>query len=298
MIRQGTSALAPTAIAGNTDVVNGSVSKIDRADAARVLTHGRIEIEGRLAGASNATLYATATIDGVTLTCVYKPIAGERPLWDFPDRTLGHREVATCLVSDALAELAGEENPGPVPLTVWREDGPFGAGACQLWIDVDESTELVDVVAPDRVPSGWRSVLRALGDDGRPLVLIHADAPELRRMALLDIVSNNSDRKGGHILPGIDGRVYGIDHGLCFNVDDKLRTVLWGWAGEPLTDDERTLLAELAGALSGGDLGRSVAKHLAGDEIATTLERIHRLLDDDTLAHPTDGWPAIPWPAF
>jgi len=279
-------------------VVNNATHGLDRTDLAEVLTRGRLDIEGRLAGASNATLYCTASLGGVDITCVYKPVAGERPLWDFPDLTLGRREVATWWVSEAMTQIAGADVAGPVPLTVWRDEGPFGAGSCQLWVDIDESTDLVDVVAPDEIPTGWRAVLRALGDDGAPLVLVHADVAPLRRMALLDIVTNNSDRKGGHIIAGIDGQVYGIDHGLCFNVDDKLRTVLWGWAGEGLTDLEQQMLSELAAQMGAGALRDSLEEHLSQDEIAVTIERIQRVLEEDALTHPTEGWPAIPWPAF
>jgi uncharacterized repeat protein (TIGR03843 family) len=286
---------APT---GPLDDSHPDAGPLDRSALVEVLTRGRIDVQGRLAGASNATLYCTASAEGVEVTCVYKPVAGERPLWDFPDRTLGRREVATSLVSATVTELASDGIPGPVPLTVWRDDGPFGEGSNQIWIDVDDEIDLVDVVPPHDVPRGWRSVLRALGDDGRPLLLIHRDDPALRRMALIDIITNNSDRKGGHILPGIDGVVYGIDHGLCFNIDDKLRTVLWGWAGEELTDVERHLLGELAGELTSGSLRQDLHEHLSDLELEITVERIQRLVDDDALTHPTDGWPSIPWPAF
>jgi uncharacterized repeat protein (TIGR03843 family) len=219
-------------------------------------------------------------------------VAGERPLWDFPDRTLGLREVATYLVAHQVHLL----DPGVaclVPLTVWRDDGPAGPGACQEWISATEE-ELVDVVAPSKVPDGWRAVLRARDDDDRPLVLIHADDPRLRRMALLDAVTNNSDRKGGHILLGESGDVFGVDHGLCFNEDDKLRTVLWGWAGERLSVDEQDLLVSLDDWLCGDVLDR----YLQPAEIVQTRSRVHRLLSQGRFPRPSGEWPAIPWPAF
>ncbi len=151
---------------------------------------------------------------------------GERPLWDFPDGTLAGREVAAFLISEA----AGFD---VVPPTVLR-DGPFGPGMVQVWVDTDDERELVDVCAPAEAPHGWIGVLRARGERGRPAVLVHADTPALRRMAAFDVVVNNADRKGGHVLAGTDGHVYGVDHGLTLHVEDKLRTVLWGWVGQPL----------------------------------------------------------------
>jgi uncharacterized repeat protein (TIGR03843 family) len=226
------------------------------------------------------------------VACVYKPVAGERPLWDFPDGTLGHREVGAYLVAAEAARLAPDVDC-VVPVTVWREDGPFGSGMCQLW--VESTTEPpVDLFSADEVPDGWLPVLRARDDLDRPLVLAHENQPALRRMALLDAFTNNSDRKGGHLLVGDDGRVQGVDHGLCFNRDDKLRTVLWGWAGQELTLDERVLLDALAGAVDDGLLD----ERLSHAEVARTLQRAHRLLEDNAFPVPSGEWPAIPWPAF
>ena len=188
-----------------------------------------MDITGRLVDASNATLFGTANADGVELKCVYKPVRGERPLWDFPDGTLAGREVATFLISEA----AGFD---VVPHTVLR-DGPFGPGMVQVWVDTEDERELVDVCPPAEVPTGWIGVLRARGERGRPAVLVHADTPALRRMAAFDVVVNNADRKGGHVLAGTDGHLYGVDHGLTLHVEDKLRTVLWGWVGQPLPGD-------------------------------------------------------------
>jgi len=192
-----------------------------------VLRRGRIEITGRLVDASNATLFGTVCADGVELRCVYKPVRGERPLWDFPDGTLAGREVASHLIS----ETAGWH---VVPPTLLR-DGPFGPGMVQVWVDTNDERELVDVLPPKEVPPGWLGVLRARDGRGEPAVLVHADLPELRAMAVFDVVVNNADRKGGHVLAGVDGRIYGVDHGLCLHVEHKLRTVLWGWVGQQMT---------------------------------------------------------------
>jgi uncharacterized repeat protein (TIGR03843 family) len=262
-------------------------------DYLELLLHGRIEVEGRLTEASNTTLLCSISIDGVDARCVYKPVRGERPLWDFPDGTLAGREVATYLVSEAAGFHV-------VPTTVLR-DGPFGPGMVQRWIDTDDERELVDILSPKEVGKEWRTVLRARGMDGDPALLVHRDDPALRRMAALDVVVNNADRKGGHVLAGVDGGVYGVDHGICLHREEKLRTVLWGWVGEPLTDDVVDGLRRLRADLSPGNaagLGDTLHDHLTRAEVAALRSRVSRLLDANELPAPGGRWPAIPWPAF
>ena len=254
-----------------------------------VLRTGELEVTGRLVDASNATLCCSASLDGVEVMCVYKPRAGERPLWDFPDGTLARREVASYEVSSASGW-------GIVPPTVMR-DGPFGVGMCQLWVDVDPSVELVDVLEPAAVPDGWLGVLDALGPRGRPVVLAHADDDRLRRMAVLDVVLNNADRKGGHVLPDVRGGLRGVDHGVTFHTEPKLRTVLWGWAGSALTDDELAVLDRLRAALGEG-LGTTLGGLLSRGELRATRARVDRLLADRAMPLPGEGWPSIPWPPF
>jgi uncharacterized repeat protein (TIGR03843 family) len=258
-------------------------------EALRLLVDGELEIEGRLVDASNATLYCSVTLDGSTAACVYKPVAGERPLWDFPDGTLAQREVAAFEVSEAAGW-------GVVPPTVLRE-GPFGPGMCQLWVETDDRVTLVDVVPQGRTPDGWHEVLDAEGAGGQPVTLVHADDPGLRRMALVDTVINNADRKGGHVLPTSTGHVHGVDHGISFNVDDKLRTVLWGWAGEPLEAAELDLLERLRGDLDAG-LGERLARLLTRREVRRTQQRVERLLRERAFPVPGEHWPSIPWPPF
>jgi uncharacterized repeat protein (TIGR03843 family) len=195
-----------------------------------MLTHGEMKLEGRLVDASNTTLRAFIILDGVSVRCVYKPVRGERPLWDFPDGTLAGREVAAYAVSAATGWDV-------VPPTVLR-DGPLGPGACQLWMEESEQS-LVGFVPAGELPDAWLQIAAAEDDDGRAYLLAHADDAVLARMALFDAVVNNADRKGGHVLNTVDGRRYGVDHGVCFHVENKLRTVLWGWAGRPLPDGER-----------------------------------------------------------
>lgn len=275
---------------------SGPAALPDEADVVAHLTLGELEVVGRIADASNATLYAVATLDGAAMPCVYKPVAGERPLWDFPARTLARREVAAYRVSAAAGW-------GVVPPTVLR-DGPSGPGSVQWWVgepaEIPEpGAGLVDIVAPGALPPGWLRVLDAEGPGGRPVVLAHADDEVLQRMALFDAVVNNTDRKGGHVLRHASGAVFGVDHGLTFNTDDKLRTVLWGWAGRKLPAGAVATLETLAQALAGdSEIGSALCALLAAEEVAATAERARRLARRGRFPRPPAGWPAIPWPPF
>jgi uncharacterized repeat protein (TIGR03843 family) len=236
---------------------------VGREEALRLLRDGDLQVEGRLIDASNATLYCSATLDGTTAAVVYKPVQGERPLWDFPDGTLAGREVSAYLVSEATGWDV-------VPPTVLR-DGPFGTGMCQLWIDVDEQVDLAD--------------------------LARSDHPALRRMAVFDAVVNNADRKGGHLLPTASGHVHGVDHGVCFSTEDKLRTLLWQWRDDPLPDEAVEVLSRVRAELE-GPLGEALAEHLTVSEVRATTTRVDRLLATRRYPLPSPDWPAIPWPPF
>ncbi|GIJ46597.1 phosphatidylinositol kinase [Virgisporangium aliadipatigenens] len=258
-------------------------------DALDILNHGTIEIEGRLVDASNATLRAVITLDRTDARCVYKPVRGERPLWDFPDGTLAGREYGSYLVSEATGWSL-------VPPTVLRV-GPLGWGMVQLWIDEERQSPepLVNFVPRRKVPPGWHRIAAAQDDDGRPFVLAHSDDAKLARMAVFDAVVNNADRKGGHVLSTVDGEVFGVDHGLTFHADDKLRTVLWGWSGDALPAEATEALAKLRAGLDGG-LGEALAEHLTITELRVLCERIDRLEQGARFPKPNPDWPALPWP--
>jgi uncharacterized repeat protein (TIGR03843 family) len=261
-------------------------------DEAAVLLEGDIDLQGRIMPASNATFYGTVTHDGASLTCVYKPVSGERPLWDFPDGTLANREVAAYAVSQAFGWDV-------VPTTVLR-DGPAGPGMVQAWREPDPELAAVDLVPEGAVPPGFRHVLDAFDGDDRPVSLVHEDSAPLRRMAVFDIVVNNADRKGGHVLAMTDGHRHGVDHGVSFHVEEKLRTVLWGWAEEPLLEPEVTALTALGDRLATRDSDLAVVLRglLTGPEVRAVGHRVERLLARGRMPRPTGHWPAIPWPAF
>jgi uncharacterized repeat protein (TIGR03843 family) len=226
------------------------------------LTHGELDVTGRLVDASNATLYANCSFAGSTMPVIYKPVAGERPLWDFQDGNLAQREFASYLISE-LGEF------GVVPPTVLR-DGPFGVGMVQQWIDIDEDIDLADFYRQEN--------------------------SELRKMALFDAVVNNTDRKIGHLLPISRGHVLGCDHGVTFHQEDKLRTVLWQWADKNLSEEEIARLEHLEKSVK--NESSELLSLITDDEFAALLARINRLLTEKKYPAPSDEWPAVPWPPF
>ncbi|MEV5973191.1 SCO1664 family protein [Streptomyces sp. NPDC051921] len=254
-----------------------------------LLTKGELTVRGRVREASNAVLYCSVAYEGEEAACVYKPVAGERPLWDFPDGTLAQREVAAFELSEATGW-------GLVPPTVLR-DGPYGEGMVQLWVEADPEATLLALVEDERAGEGWKAVGPAQVAEDRTALLVHADTPQLRRLAVLDAVINNGDRKGGHLLPAPDGRLYGIDHGVSFHVDDKLRTLLWGWAGEELTEEAATVLGALDRRLAPGTpLAERLAGLLTEAEVAAVRDRVAVLRATGRHPVPSGQWPAIPWP--
>ncbi|MCC9198266.1 SCO1664 family protein [Arthrobacter sp. zg-Y820] len=250
------------------------------------LVAAELTLTGRITTASNATFLGS--IGGAAV--VYKPIAGEQPLWDFPDGCLAHREVAAYLVSEALGWNI-------VPRT-WLRDGPFGEGMVQLWQDTDPEQTAVDLVPADDVPdTGWKQVLEGEDQSGRTVALIHEDTPALRRMAVFDVLVNNADRKGDHILAMGGGHRYGVDHGLTLHSDHKLRTVLWGWIGEALSAEELDGVDRILSGLE-GELGLQLAKLLTAEEIASLAARCVRLRSAGQFPAPSGDMPAVPWPLF
>ncbi len=286
------------------------------------LRRGAVTVVGRLADASNGVLLVR--VDGLGEVAraeaarsgyaVYKPIRAERPLWDFPDGTLADREVAACLIDRAGGW-------GVVPATVLRE-GPSGPGSLQRWIgppplgvpldpDALEDPDarrasrpppdprVVAVVASHDVDPTWRPVLPARLPDGTAVVVAHADAAELASVAVLDAVLNNTDRKGSHLLRDDDGRLWGIDHGVSLHAQDKLRTILWGWEGDPLPAPDVQRLRRLRDVLDQPGTRGLTARlraHLTPAEIDALHLRVDRLLTTGVFPSPAPDWHAIPWP--
>jgi len=257
-----------------------------------VLAAGELTVVGRLIDASNATLVARARCDGTDVECVYKPQAGERPLWDFPDNDLATRECLTFAFSEAIGCHR-------VPLTVWRAQAPAGPGMVQLWVDTveDDPQPPVTLVAARQPPPGYLAVLRARDGSGRAVLLVHRDEPALADLAVLDVLVNNADRKGGHLLRDHAGGVWGIDHGLTWHPEPKLRTVLWGWAGGQLTSRQRVLVERAVDALA-GSFGLRLEQELGPLSRAAAQQRAADLLTSGVMPEPEPDSPVVPWPVF
>ena len=239
-----------------------------------------LTLVGRMVNASNETLLLKRGEDQF----IYKPVSGERPLWDFPVGTLANRERAAYVASSLLGWDV-------VPETELI-DGPLGLGSMQRWIDGEILA--VDVVPPDEVPPTWLKVISGLDENRNEVALAHADDDGLRRLALFDALINNGDRKAGHILTTADGHHYGIDNGVSFNVDPKLRTVLWGFIDNTIADSLLTDLAEFIAIAPTSEL----AQLLDEEEIEELINRGHELISNRVFPAPSPQWPAIPWPVF
>jgi len=245
---------------------------------------GELDVVGRLVGSSNNAMVVrvrppgsepapepelgdddTATIElrPGELLAVWKPTAGEQPLFDFPIGTLTRREVAAFLVSEVTGWAI-------VPPTLLRE-GPYGEGSLQAWVTTDDSIDVVRLV-------------------------VDSD-PRLRRIAAFDAIVNNTDRKGGHLLPVPGGHIHAVDHGVTFSVVPKLRTLLWAWEGEPFSTDEIAALERVREALH-GELGTALRDLLAAREVEATIDRVEDLLASRVFPSPNPQWPAIPYPPF
>jgi len=238
---------------------------------------GALRLVGRLTDASNATFLAS---DEAGDRWVYKPVAGEAPLWDFPEATLSRREVAAFALSEALGL-------GIVPTTVWC-DGPLGEGSAQAWIE-GEPTDLIGLLPPEDLTEEWLPILAVETEDGSPLLLAHRDDARLRSVAIFDALLNNADRKASHLIADGDA-VRGVDHGVSLHVDLKLRTVLWGWVDDPFTEPELRLLESLMA------LDAPLAPGLADEEWEALADRAAALFAAGEMPRPGRGRPAIPWP--
>lgn len=230
----------------------------------KLLALGELEVQGMLPWSSNYTLLVSVRYEDMQGLAVYKPRRGERPLWDFPRGTLCQRELAAYLLSADLGWML-------VPPTVLR-DGPYGVGSVQLYIDCDQEAHLFTM----QREGGYES--------------------QIQRLAAFDVIANNADRKSGHCLKGADGRLWSIDHGICFHAEPKLRTVLWDYAGEPLPDD---ILEDLQGlrerVRADGQLIKAIGGLIDADEVRAFRRRLDRLVDQRHYPNPGSGR-SVPWP--
>ncbi|MCU0491125.1 MAG: SCO1664 family protein [Chloroflexaceae bacterium] len=229
-----------------------------------LMVKGELSVVTAMPYSSNYTLLTRIEADDIELLAIYKPKRGERPLWDFPRGTLYKREVAAYLVSEALGM-------GLVPPTVVR-DGPYGVGALQLFVENDEESHLFTM----QKEGGYDDVIMQL--------------------CALDCLINNADRKSGHCLKGLDGRLWAIDHGICFHYENKLRTVLWDFVGQPLPDDVKQALCAMRERLNQQDaLAETLDSLLEKAEMRALRRRLDSLIATGVYPKPGPG-PNVPWP--
>lgn len=229
-----------------------------------ILQHGEIELQGQFLYGSNYTFLVELTHQGEKLKAVYKPAKGERPLWDFPEGTLGKREVAAYLLSEALGWHL-------VPKTLYRQDGPLGEGSLQEYIGHDPNHHFFTMSPAERA--------------------------SLRKTAVFDILINNADRKGGHLLFDDDGKIWLIDQALCFHTEDKLRTVIWDFIGQPIEPDLIADISRLSGLLKQeGELTLELAQYLTEDELSALKERMIEIINNPVFRGPREDSMPYPWP--
>jgi uncharacterized repeat protein (TIGR03843 family) len=238
------------------------------------------KVIGQMVNASNSTL----VVELDSKRFIHKPRSGERPLWDFPDHTLHLRERAAFVVSHMLGWDV-------VPETTIKE-GPYGIGSFQKWIDAEPTT--VDIFPPNTVPDGWLTIITGIDEEGKQVTLAHEDSPRLRQIAVFDALINNADRKAGHLLTDQSGMTFGIDHGVTFNAEDKLRTVLWGWIGQDISEAHIVDLKKLQSEIAGSEL----EELLDASEIHALQQRVEDLIAERVMPSPSPHWPAVPWPVF
>lgn len=264
--------------------------------AAGLLRTAGLRIEGVLTDASNLTarvLLLDADDAETGQRAIYKPLQGEAPLRDFPSGTLGRREVAAGQVS----QIGGWDL---IPTTIWR-DGPLGPGSVQQWIDWEQAgqqpgEDLLEIFPAGEVPPGWLTVIHGEDAAGSPIAVAHRDRPDLASLVVLDLVLNNADRKGAHMVQDATGRLWGVDHGLTLHTEPKLRTVLWGWAGQPLPAADQDRLARLQHHLSTG--GGPLPELISEAEVAALRERTETLLADPVFPAPPVDRYGLPWPLW
>jgi conserved hypothetical protein len=239
-------------------------SLLDKTQILTALQKGDIDLQGQFLNGSNYTFMARLAYEALDSAIVYKPVRGEQPLWDFPNGTLAKREVAAYVVSEALGwEL--------VPPTVYRRKGPLGAGSVQLYVEHDPEYHFFNFEEKDK--------------------------QRLRPVAVFDLLVNNADRKGSHILMDSNDHLWVIDHGLCFHEEDKLRTVIWDFGGQEIPIALLDCLQKLQGQLQGkNDLTIQLLSLLQQSEVNALARRARRLLDNRRFPYPGSGHRPYPWP--
>ena len=253
-----------------------------------LLSTGEIEIEGLIPDSTNGALKLLITNGDEQIAAIAKPDVSIRPLWDFPNMDLNKREYATFLF-DRKLEL------GFVPETVIRDISGIGNALVQHWIRETEN-DLIIVQSPDNIPKSYLRVLQGYDELNKLITLAHKDDQDLRKLCLIDLIINNADRKGNHLITDGNNKMWAIDHGVSWHEEPKIRTVLWGWINQEFNDSDFDLLSLAKSILE--DWLANDFQYLEKSEIECALERLDELVKNKRFPAPGSEWPAVPWPIF
>ena len=253
-----------------------------------LLSTGEIEIEGLIPDSTNGALKLLITKGDEQIAAIAKPDVSIRPLWDFPNMDLNKREYATFLF-DRQLEL------GFVPETVIRDIAGFGNALVQHWIRETEN-DLIIVQSPDNIPKSYLRVLQGYDELNKLITLAHKDDQDLRKLCLIDLIINNADRKGNHLITDGNNKMWAIDHGVSWHEEPKIRTVLWGWINQEFNESDLDLLSLAKSTLE--DWLANDFQYLEKSEIECALERLDELVKNKRFPAPGSEWPAVPWPIF
>ena len=253
-----------------------------------LLLSGEIEIEGLIPDSSNGALKVLISKSGKNMHAIIKPEVSIRPLWDFPEMDLNNREYATYLLDRAL-EL------NYVPETVMRNVKGIGKSLIQEWVD-ESDNDLIIVKSPEDIPQDYLKVLQGYDELNKLITLAHKDDRDLRNLCLFDLVINNADRKGGHLLVDSGNKMWAIDHGVSWHQEAKIRPVLWGLIGVDFNREDLNLLEKAKDVLQAWKEEEFV--YLSEIEIEQANKRTEDLLKGNAFPQPGDQWPAVPWPIF
>ena len=253
-----------------------------------LLLNGEIEIEGLIPDSSNGALKVLVSNSKQSLEAIIKPEVSIRPLWDFPDLDLNNREYATYLLDREL-------NLNYVPDTVMRNVEGIGKSLIQEWV-TESDNDLIIVKSPEDIPEEYLKVLQGYDELNKLITLAHKNNRDLRNLCLFDLVINNADRKGGHLLMDSANKMWAIDHGVSWHFESKIRTVLWGWIDETFNDQDIDLLNNAKKVIQTWKDEEFI--YLSEEEIEQAIKRVDGLLKENAFPQPGDQWPAVPWPIF
>lgn len=249
---------------------------------------GDISIIGMIPESTNGAIKITIDSASSQIQAILKPDVSIRELWDFPNQDLNDREYATYLLSQEI-------NLNVVPETVIKEIEGVGRALIQEWV-IETANDLVIVKSPDDIPEDYLKIIQGYDQLNKLITVAHKDDQTLRKISLFDLIINNADRKGGHLITDDKNSIWAIDHGVTWHEENKIRTVLWGWIGQNFNSDEIEMLKSSLSVLKRWEVNDF--EYLSKIEILSAKERVEKLLENEIFPSPTGDWPAVPWPIF